>query len=124
VIQPIPPIPPIPPVPFPETQPPPEIFIRDGPPESILFAAMVIVGIIVTGIVLLPVIRALARRLEGRALDPAVMTELEQLRGRMTELEQVHGRIAELEERLDFSERLLTQNRDRPVLRGGLDAPG
>ena len=59
-----------------------------------------------------PLIRALARRIEGRsAPDPAVAAEVEDLRARVAELEQRQGSLHELEERIDFTERLLAQQR-------------
>jgi Tfp pilus assembly protein PilO len=64
-------------------------------------------------IVLWPLARALARRLEGRgAVDAALRAELEQLHHRLGEVDVMQGRIAELEERLDFTERLLAQSRE------------
>lgn len=73
------------------------------------FAAVVLVTF--------PLVRALARRLEGKtAVDPAVLAELEELRGRVAELEQREGRVHELEERIDFTERLLAQQREQARL--------
>jgi Tfp pilus assembly protein PilO len=64
-------------------------------------------------IVLWPLARALARRLEGRgAVDAALRAEMEQLHHRLGEVDVMQGRIAELEERLDFTERLLAQSRE------------
>jgi hypothetical protein len=76
-----------------------------------LTAAIFIVGIVVAGTVLWPLVRALGRRLEPRWTDPAVQSELEELRQRVSELESRQVHVAELEERLDFTERLLTQQR-------------
>ncbi|MGH7561232.1 MAG: hypothetical protein ACRENB_09430 [Gemmatimonadales bacterium] len=57
-----------------------------------------------------PVGKAIARRLDG---SPPPGTELppEQVLGELDELRQ---RVSELEERVDFSERLLTQGREEP----------
>lgn len=87
------------------------------PPEAV---TLIVLGIVAgTVIILWPLIRALARRLEGRpASDPALLAEVEQLRNRLGELEQMTHRMADLEERLDFAERLLSQNRDVPRLEG------
>ncbi|MBM4188596.1 MAG: hypothetical protein FJ206_14930 [Gemmatimonadetes bacterium] len=117
MVQPQPPIPPPPDV-FPA--PPPVIF-QDGPPEIVLIAVVSLVGIIAAGVLLLPLVRALARRLEGKTVDNAYQAELEQLRARVAELEPLQHRIAELEERVDFSERLLTQGRDAARAPGGTD---
>ena len=56
-------------------------------------------------------VRVLQRRLEGKTAGPDVERELEDLRNRVAELEQVQGRVEELEERMDFSERMLTQEK-------------
>ncbi len=105
------PTPPMPPV-------PPDFVIQSGPPEGVLMAAMLVVGLIVAGVVFAPLIRAFARRIDGKSIDPGLAAEVEQLRGRVAELEDVSHRLAELEERVDFSERLLTQGREQPVIRG------
>jgi hypothetical protein len=64
-------------------------------------------------LVLWPIARALARRLEGRGSpDAAMRGELEQLQQRLGEVDAMQTRIAELEDRLDFAERLLAQSRE------------
>jgi hypothetical protein len=76
-------------------------------------AVVMIVLLVMTActIVLWPLVRALARRLEGRGgQDAALRGEVEQLHQRLGEVDQV--RIAELEERLDFTERMLAQSRE------------
>ncbi len=69
----------------------------------VLSAAMVL-------ILLGPVGKALARRLEGPSagLD-RIREELEELRAHAVDSEALAARVAELEERVDFSERLLAQ---------------
>lgn len=47
-----------------------------------------------------------------REPDDATAAELDALRDRVRELEAVPQRMAELEERLDFTERLLVQQRE------------
>jgi len=70
-----------------------------------------------TVLISFPLLRAIARRIEGRQrLDPAVLAELEDLRARVGELEQRQGLVHELEERLDFTERLLAQQREQARL--------
>lgn len=89
------PIPPIPPAPE-------AVVISNGPPEAVYIAATMVVAFIVVGIVLYPLMRAFARRLEGRgagAADPMLLD-------RIAELEH---RLAEAEERIDFNERMLAQ---------------
>ena len=64
-----------------------------------------------------PLVRALARRLEGRAApDSALAADVEELRARVAELELHQGRVHELEERIDFTERLLAQQREQARL--------
>ena len=78
-------------------------------------AAAVIIALAVLGTVLLmawPLIRAFARRLEGRSAAAELEGEVETMRVRLDQLEQGQARIAELEERLDFAERMLAQSRE------------
>jgi hypothetical protein len=105
-----PPLPPLPPI-------PPEVAIitGGGPPVAAIIA---VVAIVVAGIVLYPLVRALARRLESPQVTEATQAELEQLRIRVADLEQVHQRVAELEERVEFSERMLTQRSPEALRRG------
>ena len=56
-------------------------------------------------------VRVFQRRLEGKTVGPEIQRELEELRHRVAQLEQAQGRVEELEERMDFSERMLTQDR-------------
>jgi len=64
-------------------------------------------------IVLWPLVRALARRLEGRgSVDAALRSELEQMQHRLAEVDALQMRVGELEERLDFAERMLAQTRE------------
>lgn len=70
-----------------------------------------------TVLIAFPLIRAISRRLEGRhTQDPAVLAEMEELRARVAELEQRQGTLHELEERIDFTERLLAQQREQARL--------
>ena len=98
---PVPPAPPVPPV-FDGTV---MIGHNDGPPVIVFLAAFALLAI-----VLWPLVRALARRLEGRGASTAVEGEIDELRSRLQELELSQSRVAELEERLDFTERLLAQH--------------
>ena len=63
----------------------------------------------------------LVKRLENRpgSETVALRAELEELRARMDEADHTRARIAELEERLDFTERLLVQQRDASRLPAG-----
>ena len=96
----------------------PEVVIAGGGPSTeqlivALLGAAVIIGMVVLG----PVGRALAdgiRHLLGgrRGADAA---ELDAMREAMAALQH---QVGELEERLDFSERLLAQARERGLLAG------
>jgi hypothetical protein len=59
-----------------------------------------------------PLIRAIARRIEGSSVAVQLQTELDALRERVRQLEEVAPRVAELEERLDFTERIVAQARE------------
>ncbi len=108
-MQALPPIPPIPPM-------PPELVFQSGPPEKLIIGIVIVVGFVVAGVILAPLIRALARRIEGKSVDAGLAAEIDHLRTRVAELEGVQDRVAELEERVDFSERLLTQGRDQAAI--------
>jgi hypothetical protein len=109
MLQGVPPVPPTPPPPPPFD--PNLIFMNDGgPPVALL---IVIAALTATVIILWPLMRALARRLEGKGGgDPALRAEVEQLQLRAVEMDALHQRVAELEERVDFAERLLAQAHD------------
>jgi flagellar biosynthesis/type III secretory pathway M-ring protein FliF/YscJ len=97
--------------------PPPDLplFLPGQAGELIEVALLGLVALIV----LWPVMVALARRIERRGgEDPALRGEVEELRHRLADVEASQGRIADLEERLDFAERLLTQQREGARLPG------
>jgi hypothetical protein len=82
------------------------------------------VGILsaVAGAVILrgPVGKALANRIEGRT--PAEVAPPEEV---LVELDDLRHRVVELEERLDFTERMLTQSRETAGLpRAASAGPG
>ncbi len=56
--------------------------------------------------------RAWARLHEAGAMDVGLLDEVNHLRERVNELEGQLGRMQELEERVDFAERLMSQQRD------------
>lgn len=87
------------------------------PPEGM--AILGLAGLFALVIVLWPLVRAWARRIEGRGqANQASLEEVDQLRQRLAQLEELTHRVAELEERADFAERLLTQHRDAERLPG------
>ncbi len=69
------------------------------------------VGLILAALIW-PLIKAIARRIEGGAASVEVQTELEGLRERVRQLEEIAPRMTELEERLDFTERVVAQGRE------------
>lgn len=113
---PTPPIPQIPPIP-----PIPDFPVIVGPemiPAWVPYVSAL--GIIVFGIIMFPIVRALAWRIAGRGGNEAELrAEIDGLHQRIAELEQVEGRLGELENRIEFSERLLTQHREGALERGG-----
>lgn len=105
-VPPVPPVPPLPDVP---------VFVSSGPPTGAIVA---VVLLIVAGVVLYPLARAWARRLERGAAGPELLDEVVHLRERVAELEPLQQRVAELEDRLDFAERLLTRPAPEALPRG------
>jgi hypothetical protein len=78
-----------------------------------LAAVVLILGAgLVVAALIWPLIRALARRIEGGAPSTEMQTELDGLRERVRQLEEMPPRMAELEERVDFTERIVAQGRE------------
>jgi hypothetical protein len=93
------------------------IFLNDGGPPAIVM--IVFMALVATTVILWPVMRALARRLDGKgAADPALHAEIEQLHQRLGEVDVLHQRVAELEERIDFTERMLARAQTPAALPG------
>jgi hypothetical protein len=105
-----PPAPPPPPPFDPSTFDPNLIFQTDGDMSAPVFVFTVIAVLLTTTIILWPLVRAFARRLEGKGnADPALRSEVEHLHARLEEVDSLQARVLELEERVDFAERLLAQ---------------
>lgn len=109
---------------IPELPEVPQVIVQTGPspfdgmPPQAIFL-IVLAALAAVTIVLFPLIRGLARRIEGRGgMDADAKAELEELRERVRRLEEGHPRLMELEERVDFAERLLAQ-REPARLREG-----
>lgn len=103
-------VPPTPP-PVPQIPLDPNLFFSTMDPGAIVMIVLTVVAAVT--VVLWPLVRALARRLEAKGgRDPALQRELEQVQQRLAEVDALHGRVADLEERLDFTERLLAQSRE------------
>lgn len=94
-------------VPAPEIPP---IFVSTGGPP----AEIIIFGILAATVILWPLVRALARRLEHKGIADAA--HIEELEARVAELEDRQLRMGELEERMEFAERLLAQQREQSKL--------
>ena len=93
------------------------IFLNDGGPPAIVM--IVFLALLATTVILWPVMRALARRLDAKgATDPALQAEVEQLQHRLGEVDVLHQRVAELEERIDFTERMLARGQTPEALPG------
>lgn len=85
--------------------------VMDGPPEWV--GVVAVASVIGFFVVMFPLVRALARRLDGgHRAAPELQAEIDQLHLRLAEMEQLQHRVLELENRVEFSERLLTQQRD------------
>jgi hypothetical protein len=93
------------------------IWMNDGGPPAIVM--IVFLGLLATTIILWPVMRAFARRLEGKGVtDPVLHAEVEQLQHRLGEVDSLQQRVAELEERIDFTERMLARAQAPAALPG------
>ncbi|MEO8032378.1 MAG: hypothetical protein ABJC74_07535 [Gemmatimonadota bacterium] len=88
---------------------------------EVIVGIVVLVAVPIAGYAAIVATRAIWVKGEpGRLADAVeIKEELEQLRARVAELEGVPQRVAELEERVDFSERLLTTQRNNARLSGG-----
>ncbi len=103
---PVPPAPPTPPF-------DPNLVFQNGGIDAGV-VTIVVFALIAATIILWPVMRALARRLEGKSADPALREEVERLQHRLEEIDILQGRVAELEERIDFTERILVRGQETP----------
>lgn len=95
-----------------------------GPETVVALLVMAIIGSVV-----IPIARALARRIAGGGPDSRTLREVQGLRGEVDqlrgELDAVHDRLAgvdELHNRVDFAERLLAQARERGALGSAREA--
>ena len=100
------PRPPVPPVP-----PGSEMSVT-GSLEGIAAVVLLLGAGLILAALIWPLIRALARRIEGGAPSTEMQAELDGLRERVRQLEEMPPRMAELEERLDFTERIVAQARE------------
>lgn len=99
---------PPPPPPPPPQGPSSEMFIS-GTLEDVAAVVLLLGVALILAALIWPLIKAIARRIEGGSASAEVQTELEGLRERVRHLEGMQPRMTELEERVDFAERLLAQ---------------
>ncbi|HEX2265976.1 MAG TPA: hypothetical protein VHH14_06815 [Solirubrobacterales bacterium] len=101
-----PPVPPLPP-----QAPGSELSVSGSLEDMAAVVLLLGVGLILATLVW-PLIKAIARRIEGRAANAEVQAELEGLRERVRQLEEMQPRMLELEERVDFTERIVAKGRE------------
>lgn len=95
----------------------PNVFFMNGGAPALVM--VVFLTLIAATVICWPVMRALARRLEGKGQgDAAIRAEVEQLQQRLAEVDHLHHRVAELEERIDFAERMLARGPTAAALPG------
>lgn len=100
-------------IPVPPTLPEPGGHLTLGGTLNDAAAVIIVLAVLGTAILICwPLVRALARRVEGAGAAAELQGEVEALRQRVEQLEQGQSRMAELEERVDFAERLLAQSRE------------
>ena len=92
-----------------------------------VYVLVPLAGIAMVGVLGAQVVKAVVAAIERKSAArgggdvAALRAELEEMRARMAELEDQSARLAELEERLDFTDRLLTQRREQiPLLPGAV----
>lgn len=74
---------------------------------------MAMVVFIIGGILLIPIVKAWARRIEGGATHE-LRGEIDSLHDRLAGVEAMEVRLQELENRVEFSERLLARSENPP----------
>ena len=95
-----------------------------------VYVLVPLAGIAMVAVLGTQVVRAVAAAIErknaarGGGDVAALRAEMEEMRARMDTLEDQSTRLAELEERLDFTERLLAQQRERAQLSPGAPEKG
>jgi hypothetical protein len=104
--EPMPPMPPTPP-----DMPSSEMVISGTLHDIAVVVLLLGVGLMFATLIW-PLIKAIARRIEGGAASADVQAELEGLRERVRQLEEMQPRMLELEERVDFTERIVAKSRE------------
>jgi hypothetical protein len=94
-----------------------DLFLVASPEDVKTLGIVAILVSAIVGALLYPIARAYARRLEGNGSSAALREEVAELAARVESLQQGQERLTELEGRLDFTERMLAQQRDRDPVR-------
>jgi hypothetical protein len=83
---------------------------------------LTIAGTVTGSWVVILLVTALARRIEGGGpADSELQRKLDELRARVEDGETLRARVAELEERLDFAERMLAGHREQSRIGRGAE---
>ncbi|HEU5310611.1 MAG TPA: hypothetical protein VFV24_04075, partial [Candidatus Eisenbacteria bacterium] len=100
------PMPPVPP-----QMPSPEMIVSGTLHDMAVVMLLLGAGLMFAALIW-PLIKAIARRIEGGTASAEVQAELEGLRERVRQLEEMQPRMLELEERVDFTERIVAKSRE------------
>lgn len=92
-----------------------------GPDDALVGMTLIISAVVVVFALRGPLGKALAERLAGRRAAGAEASA-EQVERLVGELDEVKHRLAEAEERLDFTERMLSRQRQQSTIAPGNDA--
>ena len=97
--------------PMPPQGPSSEMIVSGTLHDMAVVVLLLGVGLMVVALIW-PLIKAVARRIEGGSASAEVVAELEGLRERVRQLEEMQPRMLELEERVDFTERIVAKSRE------------
>jgi hypothetical protein len=97
--------------PMPPQAPSSEMIVSGTLHDMAVVVLLLGVGLMVAALVW-PLIRAIARRIEGGSASAELQAEIEGLRDRVRQLEEMQPRMLELEERVDFTERIVAKGRE------------
>ena len=82
------------------------------PQEGVVF--LFVLTILGATVLLFPLVRAFAKRIRSKSVDPGMKEELQLLRDDLlAEIQQARREIGDLGERIDFTERLLAKKIER-----------
>lgn len=101
----------VPTPPVPPQAPGSELAVSGSLEDMAAVVLLLGVGLILAALIW-PLIKAIARRIEGGSASAEIHAELEGLRDRVRQLEEMQPRMLELEERVDFTERIVAKGRE------------